>query len=330
MQAARYWRRCGDRNYCCDLCPHRCVLEEGRTGICKVRGVRDGKFVALAYGAVSSAHLDPIEKKPLYHFHPGSAIFSIGSWGCNFGCVFCQNWTISQRLMEDGDRYTPDDVAQLAGADGSVGLAYTYNEPVIAIEFVMDCAAKVRDRGLKNVLVTNGFVNAEPAAALLRLVDAMNVDIKSMDEEFYRTQCKGRLAPVLSFAEQAVRAGCHVEITNLVIPGMNDADRNFEALAEWVASHLGQGVPLHLSGYRPEYRSKVAPTPLATLQRAHAICRRRLSYVYMGNVLTAQGQDTLCPGCGARIVRRWGYSTEITGVRDGSCAACGREADLRL
>lgn len=330
MKTAQYWHREETGGVRCELCPHRCLVREGRTGLCRVRGVKDGNLVALGYGSISSAHLDPIEKKPLYHFHPGSAIFSVGGWGCNFGCLFCQNWSISQEVSDDGALTAPERLISLAGRGGSIGIAYTYNEPVIGFEYVLDCARLVRGAGLKNVLVTNGFINPEPAAELLPWVDAMNIDIKSMDDAFYREQCKGRLEPVLALARQAVSAGCHVEITNLVIPGTNDADRNFAELAEWVAGNLGPATPLHLSAYRPEYKSRIPRTPAETLLRAYGICKARLPYVYLGNVLTAHGQDSECPGCGAALVRREGFAAQVCGIRDGACSACGRAADFLL
>lgn len=331
MKTALYWHPREDGAAQCDLCPHGCVIREGRQGLCHVRGMRDGELQALGYGAVSSAHVDPIEKKPLYHFLPGSQIFSIGGWGCNFGCVFCQNWTISQEAhLEEGERTTPADVARVAGARGSVGVAYTYNEPVIGLEFVLDCAQAVREAGYKNVLVTNGYLNSGPAAELLPLMDALNIDIKSMDERFYREQCKGSLAPVLAFAEQAAGLKCHVEITNLLVPGLNDADEQLASLAGWIAGHLGAGTALHLSAYRPQYRSRIPATTVASLLRAHAICASYLPYVYIGNVMTEDGQSTKCPQCGKVCISRCGYDIQVSGIKNGACATCGRKLEVVL
>ena len=334
MKTAAHWHRTEGGKVQCDLCPHRCTVAEGKQGRCRVRWVRHGELIALAYGCVSSANLDPIEKKPLYHFHPGADIFSVGGWGCNFSCRFCQNWSISQEYREQGARHRAEDIVDsaLRGAHGrpSVGIAYTYNEPLIAFEFVRDCAALAREQGLTNVLVTNGYVNPEPAAELLPLIDALNVDIKSSDADFYREYCGGTLEPVLAFAQQAVAAGCHVEATNLVIPGLNDGRETIAALAGWIADNLGPAIPLHLSAYRPEYHMDIARTPSATLEEAWTLCRERLDYVYVGNIVSTQGQDTVCPGCGHALVRRQGYRTRITGVRDGACTSCGRKADLVL
>ena len=255
---AKFWKTGADGRLECELCPHRCRLAEGQSGICRVRRASGGRLVAEGYGRISSAALDPVEKKPLYHFHPGSAIFSIGGWGCNLGCVFCQNWTISQTFEAAPRSFAPEEVVRRASAEKeSVGIAYTYNEPMIGWEFVHDCAALARKAGLLNVLVTNGFVNTAPAAELLPMTDALNVDIKSMEEKFYRTQCRGQLRPVLDFCRQAVAAGCHVEITNLVIPGLNDRDELFESLAGWIADNLGSLTPLHLSAYHPQYKMDI-------------------------------------------------------------------------
>jgi pyruvate formate lyase activating enzyme len=330
MQAAEFWHRLEDGRVQCDLCPHHCKLREGQTGLCRVRTVSGGELKAAAYGLLSSAHVDPIEKKPLYHFHPGSSIFSAGGWGCNFACPFCQNWTISQAVEPESLRVGPDQILREAVRSRCHSVAYTYNEPLVGFEFVRDCSRAVKEAGLVNVLVTNGHIEREPAAQLLPLTAALNIDIKSMDEDFYRKQCRGRLEPVLAFSKQAVDAGCHVEITNLVIPGLNDAPEQFERLARWIRENLGPSTPLHLSAYRPEYRLEVPATPAETLEQACRICRADLAYVYIGNVFTRSGQDTDCPQCGRTLIRRRGYSTEITGIKDNACSGCGRRADVVL
>lgn len=327
MKAA-FQKRLQDGRVRCDLCPHHCALEEGGNGLCKARGVRGGELSALSYGLISSAALDPVEKKPLYHFHPGRMIFSIGGWGCNLACSFCQNWTISQQAGEEGGRYTPERAVQAAAGGDSVGVAYTYNEPLVGFEFVRDCAVQARKAGLTNVLVTNGYVAGEPAAEILPFIDALNIDIKSMEDGFYREMCHGTLEPVLRFSKQAVAAGCHVEITNLVIPGLNDEDGHFEALAGWIRDDLGRKTPLHLSAYRPEYKLRVRPTSAAVLERGYRICCKALDYVYMGNVRTDGGQNTSCPECRALLIERRGYCTEISGIRNGNCSGCGRPADV--
>lgn len=330
MKTAQYWHKTEEGAVKCDLCPHGCVLKEGKTGLCRVRGNVNGTLQALGYGHLSSAHLDPIEKKPLHHFRPGSQIFSVGGWGCNLACIFCQNWTISQRFVPDDMLHTPEEIATAAGKHGSIGIAYTYNEPLIAFEFVKDCAVLVHQRGLVNVLVTNGYIRLEPATELLPLIDALNVDIKSMDEEFYREQCRASLQPILEFTKLAVKLGCHVEVTNLVIPDLNDSEDHFRRLAQWMRENLGEKVPLHFSAYFPQYKMQRPPTPISTLERAYEIAQQYLLYVFLGNVAGTVGQDTLCPGCKTVLVTRTGYRVALKNIANRTCAKCGRAVDLVL
>lgn len=328
MQAARYWEGVDAGKIHCTLCPHGCTLGEGQTGRCHVRTVEDGALLSAGYGLISSAQVDPIEKKPLYHFCPGEEIFSIGGWGCNFACVFCQNWTISQQVIKGHRTYTPEQIISKAQQMGGIGIAYTYNEPLVSIEFVRDCAELARQAGLKNVLVTNGYINPEPAAELLPFIDALNVDVKSMDDAFYVKKCRGHVQPVIDLAEQAHAEGCHLEITNLIIPGCNDDDALVESLATWMATALGPHTPLHLSAYRPQFKLEIPATTAAQLVRARELALEHLAYVYLGNVLSSAGQDTVCPGCGATLISRRGYCTGLPGIADGLCAACRRPADI--
>lgn len=329
MQEARYWHREEDGLIGCDLCPHGCRIAEGKQGRCRVRGVHGGLLEALAYGCLSSANVDPIEKKPLYHFRPGSSIFSIGGWGCNFRCEFCQNWQISQQFVDDSRRVIPAEIVARAANSGSDSIAYTYNEPLVNFEFVLDCAAEAREKGLINVLVTNGYIRREPAAELLKYIGALNVDIKSTDDSFYVKYCGGTLAPVLSFALQARAAGCHVEATNLLIPGANDSDAGILSLARWIRANLGEETPLHLSAYFPRYKCEIEATPLSLLEHAYALCRTELMHVYLGNVHKGKnGCDTTCAACGSLLIERHGYSVRIAGVSGGKCAQCGRMTDV--
>jgi pyruvate formate lyase activating enzyme len=328
MNKARYWERKDEDTVRCGLCPHRCLIREGETGKCGVRRMKEGELFAEGYGLISSANMDPIEKKPLYHFHPGSQIFSIGGWGCNFSCVFCQNWQISQQFAGEDRAVSPEKIISQAKLREAIGIAYTYNEPLTGIEFVFDCAKLARREGLYNVLVSNGYVCEVPAGELLPFIDAANIDIKSMDEEFYVRHCGGRLGPVLDFCRQAVRSGCHVEITNLIIPGLNDSESGLAALAEWVSLNLGELTPLHLSGYHPQYKMNLRSTSVAQLEKAHSICSKYLRYVYIGNVMSRTGQNTYCPACGTLLVERCMYDVRIDGVRAGACQKCGRKTDI--
>lgn len=328
MHTAMFWHAADDGKIECGLCPHSCRMPDNGRGVCGVRLVSGAKLCAAGYGLISSAHNDPIEKKPLYHFHPGAQIFSIGGWGCNFKCKFCQNWTISQETRLGGRPVRPDEIISAARSGESIGVAYTYNEPLINIEFVADCARLAREAGLVNVLVTNGYVLEKPAAFILPLVDALNIDIKSMDDGFYRQQCAGALKPVLDFSRQAVAAGCHVEITNLIIPGLNDGDEQIKKLAEWIRANLGENTPLHFSAYRPEFKMDLPPTPSETIERACLLCKGVLPYVYAGNVRSESGQNTRCPRCGTELIVRRGYGVHVAGIREKSCARCGRAADI--
>ena len=327
-KTAEYWQVLPDGLCECLLCPHHCHIREGHAGRCKVRAFFGGELKAMGCGMLSSTHIDPIEKKPLYHFHPGSKIFSVGGWGCNFACSFCQNWTISQDFRKSSTIHVPEQVVSAMKADGCTQIAYTYNEPLVGFEFVRDCSRLVRKVGGTNVLVTNGYCEERPASELWPLIDALNVDIKSMDESFYREHCRGTLAPVLRFCKQAAAAGCHLEITNLVIPGLNDSDDEFQRLASWIRDELGPLTPLHLSAFHPDYRLQAPPTPSEVLLRAHQICRNVLAYVYVGNLPVNNGQNTVCPGCGTTLINRAGYETRIVGLKDQRCVRCGRQADI--
>lgn len=329
MKTALFWHKTESGKIQCELCPHHCLLAEKQSGRCRMRRVIDGELKAGGYGELSSAHLDPVEKKPLYHFHPGKEIFSVGGWGCNFACNFCQNWTISQKDGGTSHVMGPDELVQAAGDQRSIGIAYTYNEPLINIEFVYDCAEKARKRGLVNILVTNGFIEEKPAAFLLPFIDALNIDIKSMDDMFYKKQCHGALEPVLRFSKQAVAAGCHVEVTCLLIPGLNDSKEQVGQLSHWIRDNLGEKTPLHLSAYYPSFQMSLPPTSVEVLERAYEQCKRDLNYVYLGNTHSRYGQNTSCPQCGAELISRQGYSTKLTGIVDHACAKCGREADIQ-
>lgn len=271
----------------CGLCFHRCQLEEGQKGICQARSCKDGRIVCDSYGLITSLALDPIEKKPLKRFHPGSLILSLGGYGCNLRCPFCQNDFIS---MDDGTgvplrRASPEALAELSAQlapEGNIGLAYTYNEPTVAYEYVLDCARAVHERGQYNVLVTNGSLLVEPLRKLLPYMDAMNVDLKAFTQEYYRW-LGGDLETVKDFIAVSFDGGCHVEVTTLIVPGKNDSDEEIGALAGWLAS-VNPEIPLHISRYFPHARTLDIPaTPVATVYRLAGIAQAHLKYVYTGN-----------------------------------------------
>jgi pyruvate formate lyase activating enzyme len=306
----------------CRLCPHECRIAEGKTGICRVRQHRAGVLYALTYSHVSSINLDPIEKKPLFHFYPGAWILSLGTLGCNLACSFCQNWEISQDAVPTRT-LTPEQAVEMAKREPrNLGLAFTYNEPFIWYEYVYDTSRLARASDLKVVLVTNGYVNEEPLRELLPLIDAMNIDVKSYSDDFYRTLCKGKAAPVRRTVEIAYASGCLIELTNLVIPGYNDAEDELQALVDWVAG-IDPAIPLHFSRYHPAYKLDAPPTPAATLERAYRIAKEKLKHVYLGNVAGIGGEDTQCPDCGKTVVEREGFSARVTGLREGRCTHCG-------
>jgi pyruvate formate lyase activating enzyme len=283
--------------------------------------------VAASYGKVSAAALDPLEKKPLYHFFPGRSVFSIGGYGCNLKCAFCQNSGISQFNPPTVDM-SPEEVAAAGTAGGSLGVAYTYNEPSIAAEYVGDCALAVRKAGGLNVLVTNGFMNPEPLADLIPLIDAMNIDIKAFNNDFYRRLCGGGLEPVLETAKAAARK-THVELTTLIIPGENDAIPELADLAGWIADNCGRTTPCHLTAYHPSYKLTRAAATAAHLRNAGRIFRARLDYVYLGNLHAPDFADTVCPACGRTVIARSGFAVDASGLGEsGTCAGCG--ADCRV
>lgn len=322
LPAAAWWRAQPNGQAACDLCPVGCRLRPGQAGPCGTRANRDGVMRPLHYGRVATIALDPIEKKPLYHFHPGRDILSVAAPGCNLHCLFCQNWSLSQRPDAPTRAASPGDLVAAAQAQGSVGLAFTYSEPLVWYEFVRDTARAARAAGLAVVLVTNGYLNPAPLAELLPLVDAANIDLKSMDDRFYRRVCRARLEPVLAAIRQFVAAGVHVELTNLVIPGHNDDDASLDLLVDFVAG-LGRPVPLHFSAYRPAWRLQAPATPAATLLKARERARRRLDWVYLGNVASAEGRDSRCPGCDALLVDRSSYRGEAHLLAGARCPACG-------
>jgi pyruvate formate lyase activating enzyme len=283
MKEALWYEKLDAKRVRCHLCPHECTIADGKLGMCGIRLNLSGLLYAQAYGKATSVALDPIEKKPLYHYHPGEYILSLGTKGCNFKCDFCQNYSISQDLSAPTRDINSQEIVDKAGQLGSFGIAYTYNEPFIWYEFVLDTAKLAKKAGLENVLVTNGYVNRGPLDEILPYIGAMNIDLKSIDDKFYRNICKATLEPVLDTIKRA-SSSCHVEITNLVIPTLNDSPDSITRLVDWIYSNLGPDVPLHFSRYFPCYKMTLPPTPVETLKMAESIAGKKLKRVYLGNV----------------------------------------------
>ena len=324
-QEARYYEALPDRKVACRLCPRECTIAPGRTGFCGIRSNVDGALRADLYGKVAAVQMDPIEKKPLYHFHPGADILSIGTNGCNFRCEWCQNWHLSDGRASTRDA-SPQEIVAMARQRDSMGIAYTYNEPLVWYEHVHDCCRLAHDAGLVNVFVTNGFINPEPLAELLPLADAMNIDLKSMRDDDYKRYSKGRLAPVQHTIREASKV-CHVEVTNLIVTGVNDTREHISALVEFVAS-VDKAIPLHFSRYFPNFKFDNPPTAEETIQLAYELGTAELDYVYVGNIHLAHTSDTLCPSCGNLLISRSGYQTLIVDVRDRKCGKCGFEPNI--
>ncbi|MCX7785429.1 MAG: AmmeMemoRadiSam system radical SAM enzyme [candidate division WOR-3 bacterium] len=303
----------------CELCPNFCVIAEGKVGLCLGRKNIGGKLYAINYGEVISMALDPIEKKPLYHYFPGSQIFSIATYGCNLRCPFCQNWEISQQKI-NGRYLSPQQLIEIAQKYPTVGIAYTYTEPLIWFEYLQDVTKLARKQGLKNVLVTNGMINPEPLNELLPWIDALNIDLKSIDESFYQDFVKGSLPAVKTTIELAQKK-CHIELTNLIIPTKNDSKESLENLVNYVAS-LGKDTVLHFSRYFPHYQLDIVMTPSEKLQQALKIAKEKLNYVYVGNILGFDN-NTYCPNCKNLLIDRGYFTAKIVGMKDNQCSRCG-------
>jgi pyruvate formate lyase activating enzyme len=325
----RYWHALEDGRLQCDVCPRACRLREGQRGLCFIRGRIDDQVVLTSYGRSSGFCVDPIEKKPLNHFLPGSAVLSFGTAGCNLACRFCQNWDISKSREIDrlADAAGPADIAEAAVRLGCRSVAMTYNDPVIFLEYAVDVADACRARGIKAVAVTAGYIGDEPRRELFAHVDAANVDLKAFTEDFYHRVSAGHLQPVLDTLIYLRRCtDVWFEITTLLIPGQNDSDAEIDAECAWIVDNLGRDVPLHFTAFHPDFKMRDVPrTPPATLHRARSIALRHgLRYVYTGNVHDVEGGRTICPGCGRVAVQRdWYVIGPYELTDDGHCVGCG-------
>lgn len=333
MREAMLWEPVGERVHCL-LCPHGCRIAPGKRGICGVRENQDGKLQALTYGRVSSIAVDPIEKKPVFHYFPGTTALSVGSVGCTMKCEHCQNWQISRSTIAQSELHDlpPDRLIEIAKSYGSRGVAFTYNEPVIWIEYVHDVSKAAREAGIYTVMVTNGFITQAGLDAVGELIDVWRVDVKGFDDATYKGLCKvPTIRPVLEQAERARKHwGMHVEVVTNVIPTINDDELQLRGIAQWIRDKLGPDTPWHITRFFPYLElSHLPPTPIDTLRHARDIGREEgLHFVYLGNVDESGGEDTTCPNCGAIVVRRSGYTVAAQHVKDGRCAKCGHDVNI--
>jgi pyruvate formate lyase activating enzyme len=325
----RYWHRLDDERVQCDLCPRHCHLREGQRGLCYVRQCLDGEVKLVTYGRSSGFCIDPIEKKPLNHYFPGSAVLSFGTAGCNLACKFCQNWDMSKSREMDtlADAASPQQLAQRARAESCTSVAFTYNDPIIFHEYAIDVAAACRDLGVKTVAVTAGYIDPEPRVEFFTAMDACNVDLKAFSERFYRKICGGHLAPILETLEYIRHeTDSWLELTTLLIPGENDSPEEIDAMTAWVVEKLGVDVPMHFTAFHPDWKMRdIAPTPHETLTRARAIALANgVRYAYTGNVHDSAGSSTFCHACDALLIERDWYVLGRWGLdANGCCASCG-------
>jgi len=325
---ARFWSAAAKGHVQCHLCARGCLLAEGERGQCRSRMNVGGEMKSLVYGRPVSVHVDPIEKKPFYHFLPGSQAYSIGTTGCPLRCKFCQNWQTSQASPEDyGVRFTPaGQIVETVRSRKVPVIAYTYNEPLVFTEYLLDIASAARLRGIRSTMVTCGFMAQGALAEMCKALDAVKVDLKGYSESFYRDACGAELKPVLRTIKQIAKSRVHLEIVNLVVPTLNDTDRMIADLCDWVMGELGPDVPLHFTRFRPDYQMPhLPPTPTATLERARSIAMARgIRYVYVGNVPGHPGNNTACPSCKKEVIRRTLFFVEGSNIKDGKCGYCGK------
>ena len=316
-------------NVQCQLCPKGCIIQPGQSGECRIRVNVDGKLVAVTYGHPCSVHIDPIEKKPMFHFLPGTGILSLATVGCTMHCKNCQNWEISQENPENApaEEVPPEVIPKLAKENDCLSVAYTYTDPCAYYEYALDSSIKVREAGLRNVLVTAAYINQEPMRNLCQYVDGATIDIKAMSEQFYRDICGTSLAPVLNATVLAKSMGVMVEVSNLVIPTLNDTDKDLRKFCKWVAENLGKETPVHFLRFFPQYQMKnLPPTPADTLDRAKEIASSEgLYYIYIGNLERPDGENTFCHSCKKLLIERRRYVVVRNNIKEGKCPQCGAE-----
>lgn len=334
-QEALFYEKQENQNITCNLCPWYCDLKPGAIGVCKVRRNENGTLVTDVYNRVAALGIDPIEKKPLYHFLPSKNILSIGEVGCNLKCTFCQNHRISQCYASEFSGFydisSEQIVEEAEKTWNNIGIAYTYNEPFTFYEFMLDTAKLTKSRGMKNVVVSNGYINPEPLKQALPFLDAFNIDLKAFNPDFYKKQTKGKLEPVLKALQLIAHSDSHLEITTLVIPGLNDDEAEFREMIDWISTKLGPDVPLHLSRFFPQYKMDSPPTPLKKLQTLFDIAREKLQFVYLGNVSDGERSSTHCQQCSDLLIRRDRYNTKFIQENfNGNCTNCNAAINVVL
>ncbi|MCD6375763.1 MAG: AmmeMemoRadiSam system radical SAM enzyme [Caldisericaceae bacterium] len=327
VREARFYEKLSHKQVRCKLCPRECVIDDHERGYCGVRENRGGTYYTLVYARPCTYHLDPIEKKPLFHFLPGSMAFSIATAGCNLNCKFCQNWQISQVTPEQVDSYylPPDKIAEMAGDYRAQSIAYTYSEPTIFYEYMFDTAMAGRQKDVKSVVITAGFIEKEPLKELCKVVDAIKVDLKAFRQKYYSEIVRGELKPVLEAMQTIVEQGTWLEIVYLVVPTLNDSEKEIRDLSQFVKEFLGAEVPIHFTRFYPQYLLKnLPPTPVSTLERCKAIADAEgLKYVYIGNVPGHSAENTYCPDCGQLLVARTGFLIREMNIVNDKCPKCG-------
>ncbi len=328
LHEASYYNKQEHKDIECVLCPRKCLVGDQERGYCGVRENQGGTYYTLVYNQPCTARADPIEKKPFYHFHPQSLAFSLATAGCNLNCKNCQNWEISQARPEQVRSFLlpPQECVRQAQKLNCLSIAYTYTEPIIYWEYMHDIAKEAKKAGIKNTMVSAGFIEERPLRDLLPLLDAVKIDVKAFSDNFYREICRGRLDPVLNTLKTIKKQGVWLEIVYLVLPTLNDGDKEIQALCSWIHKELGPDVPIHFSRFHPTYLMKnLPPTPVGTLERMSKIARAKgLRFVYIGNVPGHRGENTYCPSCQNRLIHRTGYNVGIEALNNGKCNRCGR------
>ncbi len=329
IREAMFYEKLDGKKVRCNLCPHHCTLGPDQVGFCGVRINSNGVLKTTVYGMASATHVDPIEKKPLFHLHPGSSVASFATVGCNMRCKHCQNWDISQSSIENMrlKELTVKDVLDFTKREDADGVAWTYNEPTVWYEFTYDASKAAKGHGLYSVYVTNGYIEREPLEKIAPYLDAMNIDVKAFTQEFYAKETSSRLKPVLATVERAKKRGILVELTYLVIPTKNDSRKEIDKFVSWVVERVGSDTPVHFSRFHPDYMTTdLPPTPMKTMDMAYDLAKKKgLDHVYMGNVWNTERESTYCPKCGSLLIQRRGYGIKTKGLKGNKCVKCGAQ-----